>query len=320
MTMPLVSVVMPVYNGESYLAQAVESVLAQSYPSIELIAVDDGSSDGSAAILAGYSDRVEVIRQANAGVAAARNAGISRARGEFVAFLDQDDWWLPEKIELQLRLFKSDVRIGLVHTAVSHCVESSLGGIMPTESHAGQESLVGDCYSLLLQRNSIVNSSVVVRTSMLEEVGECDTSMGRNTCQDYDLWLRIAKRFPFGYVSKPVTVLRLHSSQGHRDYRAILSDQLSVLLRHRQPDLWKSTAEGRNRLAQLHDRLGAAHFDAGEPKQARRHFACAFRIESSPRRLLRLGASCLPYSIAHGLRTAWQVSRQTGRLLRLQSV
>jgi len=101
----LVSVIMPVYNAEATMRRSIESVLAQSFAALELIPVDDGSRDGSAAIIAEYAaadPRVRPLRQANAGVAAARNAGIAAARGSHVAFLDSDDWWAPHKLELQL--------------------------------------------------------------------------------------------------------------------------------------------------------------------------------------------------------------------------
>ncbi len=101
----LVSVIMPVYNAESTMRRSIDSVLAQTFPALELILVDDGSRDGSAAIIAEYAARdarVRPLHQANAGVAAARNAGIAAARGSHVAFLDSDDWWVPRKLELQL--------------------------------------------------------------------------------------------------------------------------------------------------------------------------------------------------------------------------
>lgn len=104
---PLVSVILPVYNGETYLRETVESVLAQSYAPLELLAVDDGSKDGSLNILRGFGDRITVIAQENQGVAAARNAALRRARGEFIAMIDQDDLWNPEKIALEATVLRA---------------------------------------------------------------------------------------------------------------------------------------------------------------------------------------------------------------------
>src|SRR5581483_4857500 len=105
MAAPLVSVVVPVYNGAKYLRQALDSALGQTYPRLQLVIVDDGSTDSSAEIIASYGPRLCSIRQANAGVACARNAGIRAAAGDLIAFLDQDDWWLPEKVDRQVERF-----------------------------------------------------------------------------------------------------------------------------------------------------------------------------------------------------------------------
>src|SRR5215469_8702991 len=309
----LVSVVMPVFNGEAFLRQAIESVLGQTYRPIELIAVDDGSTDGSGDILARFGSQIRVVRQANAGVSAARNTGIGHAQGDYIAFLDQDDWWLPEKVSRQVELLEADDRVGLVHTAFSHLVDTSLAGVTPTECFAGQELLVGNCYAALLDEgNSIVSSSVMVRRAALEQSGLFDTSMERNTCQDYELWLRIAKGWRLGYVAVPVTMVRLHEAQGHRDYRAMFEDHLTIVLRHRSREEWTATRQGRRRLASLHDRLAVAHLEATDAWRARQHFAAALCVECSPRRVGRLAASCLPYPMLSMVRRAWQAVKGAG--------
>jgi glycosyltransferase involved in cell wall biosynthesis len=313
MSGPLVSVVMPVHNGQAFLAQAVESVLAQTYQPIELIAVDDGSTDSSRDILASFGSQIRVVRQANAGVSAARNQGIAHANGDYIAFLDQDDWWLPEKVARQVQWFEADDHVGLVHTAFCHSIDPSLAGTTPTECFAGQELLVGDCYATLLDEgNAIVSSSAMVRRVALEQSGVFDTSMGRNTCQDYELWLRIAKTWRLAYVAAASTMVRSHSTQGHRDRRAMLRDEIMVLLRQKPQAAWCATAGGRRRLADLHDSLATAHFDAAKAWRARRHFASALRIEPSRRRAGRFGASCLPYPILSVVRRAWHRIKERG--------
>jgi glycosyltransferase involved in cell wall biosynthesis len=312
MTAPLVSVVMPVYNGRAFLAQAVESVLAQTCQSIELIAVDDGSSDGSADLLAAYGPPVQVVRQANAGVSAARNAGIKHAAGKFIAFLDQDDWWLPAKVARQVAFFQSDPRIGLVHTAVSYYDEAIRHEVAPQDPKARPERMTGDCYESLLLGNPLVNSSAMVRRSAVDHVGGLDVNIPGNTVQDYDLWLRIAKLYRLAYLPEKVTVFRLHGRQGHRDRRAMLTDELAVLLRQRPQRVWRDTRQGRRRLADLHDSLATAHFEAGDARQARRHFGHALRIQPSRRRCYRFAASCLPYAVVRRVRQAWHNRDETG--------
>src|SRR5438067_8321397 len=121
----LVSVITPVYRGERFVAATIQSVLAQTYRDWELVIVDDGSPDDSAGIIDGYlpHPQIRFIRQANAGVAAARNTGIANARGEFVALLDQDDLWLPDKLERQLLYLNARPDVGFVHSRVD-CIDA----------------------------------------------------------------------------------------------------------------------------------------------------------------------------------------------------
>src|SRR2546427_4231674 len=115
MTKPVVSVVIPVYNGERYLADAIQSVLDQTYQNLEVIVVDDGSTDGSAAVAKRFGDAIRYVRQANGGVCQARNTGISVARGTYLAFLDQDDLWLPDKLAVQVAYLESHPEVGAVY-------------------------------------------------------------------------------------------------------------------------------------------------------------------------------------------------------------
>jgi glycosyltransferase involved in cell wall biosynthesis len=121
-----VSCIVPVFNGERYLAEAVDSILAQTHRPIELIVVDDGSTDGSAAVASRYGDRVRLARQANAGPAAARNRGLDLATGDFVAFLDSDDLWHPDKLRLQLACFDRDPDLGGCVTQVRNFTSPEL--------------------------------------------------------------------------------------------------------------------------------------------------------------------------------------------------
>ena len=133
MTPPLVSCILPVYNGAAHLRDALESVLAQQYAPIEIVAVDDGSTDESPAILAACGSRVRVIRQPNGGPAAARNAGIHAARGELIAFLDQDDRWHPRKLARQVAHLQANPQLDVV---VAH-VESFWEGEAPRAADTG---------------------------------------------------------------------------------------------------------------------------------------------------------------------------------------
>jgi glycosyltransferase involved in cell wall biosynthesis len=158
---PLVSVVIPVHNGERFLAETLESALAQEYDPFEVIAVDDGSTDGSAAIARRYA--VNYIRQANAGVAAARNAGIAAANGSLIAFLDQDDLWLPAKLERQAAYLVDHPETGVVHVLVEILLEPGTprpGWLDPAWLERPHERFIP--------------SGVMVRRELFERVGPFD--------------------------------------------------------------------------------------------------------------------------------------------------
>ena len=300
MAAPLVSVILPVYNGSGCLRDAVESVLAQTYQPVELIAVNDGSTDDSADILAAYGSRLVLINQANGGVARARNAGLAAARGEFVAFLDQDDWWLPEKVAKQVELFLSDAGLGLVHTGIDQFDDRCNRYGATVYDTGGSRSLLGNCFDRLLLGNGVFNSSVMIRKSVLAKAGMFDVTLGGNTVQDFDLWLRIARHFRFGYLSEKLAVLRLHAGQGSWDRRAMLRDELIVLERAAGREELRRSPALRSRVAVICDGLGVAHLDANEWGLARR---CFFRgLLSRP--TSRLAALSL-ISLLPGSMIAW---------------
>lgn len=301
MTRPLVSVVIPVFNGERFLRQAIDSALAQTYDAVEVIAVDDGSTDGSPAILASYGDRVRAIRQPNSGVSRARNAGIASARGEFIAFLDQDDWWQPAKLERQAESVLSDAEIGLVHTDAAHFDE-------PSQSYAGRinwvrtELLTGRCYDRLLLGNGIFNSSVLVRKSALNAVGGFNEDIRRNTIQDYDLWLRIAKQYAFAYIAEPLMVYRLHPDQGMWNVRDSLLEELRLLERTAGPDGLASTPEMKVHVAALLQQLTIRHLDAGDRTDARATARRSLGLRWSWRDAGVWAATFLPMPVVASLR------------------
>ncbi|HTU93556.1 MAG TPA: glycosyltransferase family A protein [Gemmataceae bacterium] len=302
MTAPLVSVVVPVFNGAKYLRAALDSALGQTYSALEIVAVDDGSTDASPEILASYGSRLTVIRQKNSGVAAARNASIQASCGKFIAFLDQDDWWLSEKIEKQVALFQKDSRLGLVHTGILQYSEGAAGFVDPVYPTHLSPQLQGRCYQQLLLENAVYNSSVMIRRAALADSGLFNTDMAGNTVQDYDLWLRLAQHYPFGYIAEPLTVLRLHGEQGTWDRRAMLVDELRLLERTVRPrDIYDSTPL-RTRFARLLDELGVAHLDACSPRLARSCFARALRMRWSSRVALLFTASFLPSATIGWLR------------------
>lgn len=297
----LVSVVIPVYNGERYLESAVRSVLAQTYPKFEIVAVDDGSTDGSRQILESYRDRIRICEQPNSGVGIARNRGILESRGEYIAFLDQDDWWLPDKLAAQIEELER-TRAGLVHTRTLYFDEQKQAFTEALDPTANPGKYVGWCYEQLLYGNAICNSSVMVRRELFAQIGLCDSRIVGNSVQDYDLWLRLARVTPFAYVERPLTVFRLHPLQGTNNRRLILREQIKVLSWH----LVESSGARRktiiNRLADLSDLLARYELDYADRRAARRAFTNAFLWRPTFGRLLLLLITFMPQAWIDALR------------------
>lgn len=199
---PLVSVVIPTYNYARYVGEAVESALAQTYPAVEVIVVDDGSTDDTRERLAKYGDRIRYIYQDNAGLSAARNTGILAATGSFVAFLDSDDAFHPKKLELQVRLLLSDPSLGLISTQSYSDEPVVWKDILP-------ETVPSRCITLKQKVLStrFAPSSVIVRRECFDRIGLFDTSL--RSAEDRDMWIRIAAQYPMARLDCPLTWYRI---------------------------------------------------------------------------------------------------------------
>lgn len=207
-----VSVVVPCYNGMPYLPQSLDSALAQTHRSLEIIVVDDGSRDDSAACVQGYIQRfpdrgLRLIQQANAGEPAARNAGIRASQGAWVAMLDTDDWWEPAKLEKQLATASAmGEDCVLVHTGVmGHLPDGRLSPSPLTTAR------VGRCTAALLGNGSIGHPSILVRRQALERIGGYDISF-KQAC-DIDLYFRLSAVGSFAYVPEHLLHYRYHERQ-----------------------------------------------------------------------------------------------------------
>jgi glycosyltransferase involved in cell wall biosynthesis len=215
-----VSVIIPNYNYGQYVGAAVESVLSQSYKNIEIIVVNNGSTDNSLEVLQKYSERICLVNQENLGQSGARRTGIRRAKGDFIAFLDADDIWNPKKIEKQLLLFSSKVH--LVYCGINLFNEKSqriVGIELPIFS--------GSCSSAFIDNPgvSIVlsgESTSIITRSLLEKVGEFDPML--NSSAGWDFFRRCSKYSDFDFVPEPLTNYRLHSSNMSNSIRGNILD------------------------------------------------------------------------------------------------
>jgi glycosyltransferase involved in cell wall biosynthesis len=212
--LPRISVIIPVYNRAVMVQEALESVAKQSRPADEIILVDDGSVDGSGEAARAF-ENVCLVRQPNRGISAARNTGIERARGDYIAFLDSDDLWMEGKLEHQERFMNAHPEVPLCHTEEMWIRKGRR--VNPKTVHRKEGGFI---FLRSLERCLISPSAVMIRRELFQRVGRFDERLP--VCEDYDLWLRITARYPVGFLEETLTVKR----GGHLDQ---LSKQLKAM-------------------------------------------------------------------------------------------
>ena len=219
----LVSIIIPCYNQARFLSEAIESVLKQSYSPLEVIVVDDGSSDNTSEVAARYS-MVRLIKQDNQGLARARNRGLAESKGEYVNFLDADDRLLPNAIELGVRSLQTQPEWAFVHGRYRYI---DMAG-NPAQHFDARVERIEDYYEALLRRNFIgMSATVMYRRAVLESVGGFLPTLP--VCEDYELYLRICRAFPVGRHDEIVAEYRLHERSLSRDYGRMLQASIKVL-------------------------------------------------------------------------------------------
>jgi glycosyltransferase involved in cell wall biosynthesis len=205
--MPKVSVVMPVYNGERFLRESLDSVFAQTFQDFEMLCVDDGSTDRSASILRQYGPKIRAVRQENAGQSAARNAGVALAKGRYVAFLDQDDLWYPSKLMTQVAAIEADSRVVLVHCDFDRIDEK---GQMVQQSAGISErsSALGSPMGQLIGEALIFPSAMMIRKDGYERSGGFFSEL--QGFEDFDLIARLKQQGEFIMVKERGMAYRMH--------------------------------------------------------------------------------------------------------------
>lgn len=226
---PSISVILPTFNRAWTVAGAVASVLDQTWTDFELIVVDDGSTDDTAAVLAPYADRLRLLHQSNGGVSAARNAGIDAARGRLIAFLDSDDRWMPKKLAVQKAFFDAHPEAKICQTE-EVWIRNGVR-VNPGKRHRKPS---GDIFIPSLALCLVSPSAVMMRRELFDDVGRFDETLP--ACEDYDLWLRVACRYPVYRITTPLIV----KHGGHADQLS----KMSGLDQYRIESLKKVLASG----------------------------------------------------------------------------
>ena len=212
-----VSFIVPTYNRAHMVSETIDSILAQTFQDFEIIVVDNESTDNTEAVIKAYNDRrIKYFKNQNNGVVAVnRNYGITKSQGEYIAFCDDDDLWLPEKLERQVREFEKDSQVGLVCT-------NGINFDSDGEHGARIKAKLSDRYftfESLIWGNAIIGSSVLVKKQAIDEVGMMDESPEVFSSEDYDLWLRIAKKYRIKYIDLPLIKYRVHADAHGNVYR-----------------------------------------------------------------------------------------------------
>jgi glycosyltransferase involved in cell wall biosynthesis len=218
--MPTVSVIIHTYNNEKFIAETVESVLNQTYKDYEIIVVDDGSVDGTRDALLPYMHGIRYHYKENGGIASAKNAGISLSQAEFIAFLDHDDLWVPDKLKLQMECFNENPQVGLIYAKYTSFRDGKELRTKPEKGYSGW------IFKALLAKSFIQTSTVIVKRECLNAVGPYDESFSLG--DEYDMFLRISKRFQCGFIDKGLTRYRVHETNASKNDFLFDNENLGV--------------------------------------------------------------------------------------------
>lgn len=269
---PTVSVVLPTYNRADVLERAIESVLAQSYSDFELVVVDDGSTDDTAAVVEAFDDaRVTLVEHAdNEGANAARNTGIDESAGEYVAFQDSDDEWHPEKLRKQMDVFENaPASVGVVYTGFRRLH----GDDATYHPGPGVDPKEGAVRKSILGQNFVTTQAAVVRRACFDEVGGFDERLPR--FQDWELWIRVSREYEFRLVDEPLVTAYDRPDSISNDLEALVEARELIIRKH-------SDAFSRNELAEQRFRLGHSSLKTHRTEKGRRNLARAVRTTPKP--------------------------------------
>lgn len=273
--MPEISVIVPTYNYAHFIGDCLDSIFAQTYKDFEVIVIDDGSTDDTARVLEKYKGEIRYIYQENKGLPAARNTGIQAAQGEYLAFLDSDDLWLPEKLDEQIRFLRNDTDMGIIFSDASAFNEKG----MIRKSILKEENIcTGFCFQRLFMGNYLVMPTVMIRKRCLVESGLFDESL--TAVEDYDLWLRISLFYKIGFVDKVLAMYRVHPSNMSGDFCRLMDNEIKVIqkiVRLHPGPVKKMGRQVSFRFCSLYNQYGLEWIEKGEARQAKRSFLRAIK-------------------------------------------
>jgi glycosyltransferase involved in cell wall biosynthesis len=283
---PAVSVIIPAYNAAWCVAKAIDSVLTQDFRDFEVIVVNDGSTDDTAAVLDTYGDAIRIVTQPNGGLSSARNAGIRAARGELIAFLDADDWWLTAKLRRQVELMRDRSDLGFSSTAAR--VEDPTGELLNVWQCTRWQ---GSILAHLFGNNAGMagsGSAVIARRNLFERTGGFDETL--RSLEDVDMWMRLAAVASYDCLDDPMVVILKHPDSMSRNLDTMRDAAVRVMEknRHLLPDhlqngYWRAC------MASIHGDYAKGRYRTGDRGGALRELWSLFRLAPAKRGRLGLG-------------------------------
>ena len=297
---PKISVIIPTYNHGRFVGKAINSVLNQTYKDFEIIVVDDGSTDNTRGLINAYGNQIKYIYQANQGLASARNTGIQASRAKYVAFLDADDWFAKENLEIKVSYMQNHPEATWVYSDWQYLDDK--GNYLEKGSTIfkyAQKRLTGHIFEeLVYNRNFISPCTVAVKKTTLEDVGYFDPAV---ICQeDLDLWLRISLKYPAHYIDKVLVYVTALPGSLSRDFSKWVSGNAVIVdkLKHLIPDDLKNRGRILDKMiADKHTFLGRDFFQKGQFDKAINEFWQSIRYLPFQKRVYWLMCSAIVRSI-----------------------
>ena len=311
----LVSVVMPTYNHASYIKPAIDSILSQTYSNIELIIVDNHSTDGTEDIVAAIEDtRIRYFKFANNGViAASRNYGAQQAKGALIAFIDSDDLWYEDKIQIQVDDFAEEPELGLS----SGCLQIMNGDVLDPVNYRGNkgQTVCGHLYPELINFNFVCSSSVMVRKDVFDQVGGFNEREDLKYIEDYFMWLAVAHEFKIKSHNMPVGIVRLHDTNCSHDEFVVKRDLL-VVDEHLKMK-WIDEKQAGTIKSGIFFRHGWGCIES-DPKEARSLFKSVFKLKYKSPKMTVLSLAGMMFTFmpfVYRFMTKNRIDKKIGRLL-----
>lgn len=287
----MVSVIIPTHNSGQYIGSALDTVLGQTVKDVEIIVVDDGSTDETRNIIAKCYPMVRYIFQVNNGAASARNRGIREATGEFVAFLDADDLWLPMKLEKQEEYLRLHPNVGIVITE-ERAFNSS--GPIPKRSRKRETLMNGDTVRRIFMYSGVATPTVMVRRKVFEDVGLFDERL--KVAEDDNLWMRIAMKWPMGLVDEVFVLCRIREGSLTRTPGSVFAGVMKHLdiIEAEYPDL-RLRLQGliNKKRSSMYFSEGIQSLSCNELRVARAHFKESWRLHKLNVRSALYALACI---------------------------